>query len=305
MNRWSGTLCLALGLSMVPAAGHAQLARSSFVSSSEGWLSVTMPYPSAVPPTELASYTPDWISSLGGYIRIADPDGSGPTGNVQYWSAPASFLGYKAAAYGGALDFDLANEGSGSGSFAQEDILLVGGGVTLVHDLGGVPIGSFTHYSIPMSEAGWKSGGLAGPAATVAEFKEVLFSLTHLYIRAEYQLGPDTEYLDNVTLSAGTVAAPGVIPPTSFALSAPAPNPTPAGARLDFSLPSAGQADVAVFDASGRRVATLADGRWPAGVHPVFWNGRDASGHDAAPGLYWARATFGSLRAVRTLVRLR
>lgn len=305
MNRWNLVFWIALAACCVPSAAQAQLAQSTFVSSAEGWLSVTLPYPSAVPPTELASYAPTWVATLGGYIRITDPDGSGSTGNCQYWSAPASFLGFKAAAYGGALDFDLANSSGGFGTFAQEDILLIGSGLTLVHGLGGVPVGAFTHYTIPMSESGWKNGGLAGPQVSVSEFKAVLFSLERLYIRAEYQLGPDTQYLDNITLSAGTVAVPGGSPPLSFGLSAPTPNPSSADTRLEFSLPTASVGEVAVIDASGRRVTTLANGSWPAGMHSVTWSGLDAGGRSVAAGLYWARATFGPRQAVRCLVRLR
>jgi hypothetical protein len=204
---------LALGLlgSLLAAAAAAQsttdapLAQSSFATSTEGWLSITLPFPSALPPTVLGSFAPAWISSLGGYIRIADPDGSMPTGQVQYWSAPAKFLGFKSAAFGGSLEFDLANS-LGTSSFVQEDILLLGGGLTLVHSMGAAPLPAFTHYSIPLSSSGWKVGGLAGPAATDAQMQAVLASIDTLYIRAEHKNGQDDQYLDEVVMLSGPSA---------------------------------------------------------------------------------------------------
>ncbi len=184
----------------------APLAESSFVSGAEGWLSITLPYPSALPPTILGTYSPTWVSSLGGYIKLNDPDGSGQTGNAQYWVAPAAYLGDRSAAYGGSLELDLANS-STYPAFTQEDVLLIGGGLTLVHALGGAPVPAFTHFSIPMSETGWTVGAIAGPPASAQQMQCVLSAVEHLYIRAEYLNGPDTEFLDNVSLLTGPTAS--------------------------------------------------------------------------------------------------
>jgi len=49
------------------------------------------------------------------------------------------------------------------------------------------------------------------------------------------------------------------------------------------------EATLAVFDVSGRRVATLAHGRLSAGRHTARWSGRDERGVACGPGLYFAR----------------
>jgi hypothetical protein len=54
---------------------------------------------------------------------------------------------------------------------------------------------------------------------------------------------------------------------------------------LEFHTPMAGVARVRVFDARGRRVASLLDGWEPAGAHEVTWD----PGGAAAPGVYVAR----------------
>ena len=67
------------------------------------------------------------------------------------------------------------------------------------------------------------------------------------------------------------------------------PNPFNPGTTVTFSLARGGQVDLAVYDASGRRVATLAARPFAAGEHAVAWDGRDASGRAAASGMYLLR----------------
>jgi flagellar hook assembly protein FlgD len=97
-----------------------------------------------------------------------------------------------------------------------------------------------------------------------------------------------------------------VTPPVTvahLALAAPSPNPSSALTRLDFELPTAGVAELAVFDASGRRVATLAEGEQSAGVHSASWDGRSAGGARAAAGLYFARLVTPQGSVSRRIVR--
>ena len=68
-------------------------------------------------------------------------------------------------------------------------------------------------------------------------------------------------------------------PPTRFALLGTGPNPSRGAVEASFQLVHAAEITVEVFDAQGRRVATLASGSWPAGVHRATWAGaRPASG---------------------------
>ena len=79
----------------------------------------------------------------------------------------------------------------------------------------------------------------------------------------------------------------GTAPPsTRVSLSSPRPNPFTSSTQFVVTLPSAGQLDLAVHDLAGRRVATIATGRYGPGQHPFSWNG--AGAHD---GLYFVRLT--------------
>ena len=63
---------------------------------------------------------------------------------------------------------------------------------------------------------------------------------------------------------------------------------------------------VAIYDIAGRCVKTLADGELAEGLHTFSWDGTDAAGGRASPGVYWVRATTASgTHSAKTLVVLR
>lgn len=64
------------------------------------------------------------------------------------------------------------------------------------------------------------------------------------------------------------------------------PNPFNPRTRIDFRLDEGGPVNLAVYDLAGRRVALLADDRYPSGIHSVQWDGRTATGVPAAAGRY-------------------
>jgi len=76
------------------------------------------------------------------------------------------------------------------------------------------------------------------------------------------------------------------------------PNPTRGAARCRFTLPKPGNARVAIFDVTGRTVATLADGPFAAGPHDVRWDAH------ARAGVYFARIDAGSRHVSRRFVVL-
>ena len=78
-------------------------------------------------------------------------------------------------------------------------------------------------------------------------------------------------------------------PTGELVLASPWPNPSRSSASLAFTVPMTGRARLAIYDASGRRIATLLDGPISAGRHAAEWDGRGASGRTTAPGLYFAR----------------
>jgi subtilisin family serine protease len=81
----------------------------------------------------------------------------------------------------------------------------------------------------------------------------------------------------------------GVLPPVRFVRVAP--NPTRDDATVAFQLGRGQDVRVVVYDLKGRRVRAFVLGQLGAGAHAVGWDGRDASGHDVAAGVYLVRLT--------------
>jgi len=94
----------------------------------------------------------------------------------------------------------------------------------------------------------------------------------------------------------------GVGAPASRALSLRAsPNPFVRGTTLELAGPGAESARVRIFDPAGRVVRDLgicANGSFT-------WDGRDAAGVEARPGIYLARVTGGATPLETRLVKLR
>lgn len=68
------------------------------------------------------------------------------------------------------------------------------------------------------------------------------------------------------------------------------PSPTaPGPVRIDYALPSAGEAAIEIFTVGGRQVWRRSLGVAPVGERSVTWDGRLASGDLAGPGVYFAR----------------
>jgi hypothetical protein len=82
-----------------------------------------------------------------------------------------------------------------------------------------------------------------------------------------------------VTRALGEPIRVETAPPTRFALLGTGPNPSLGAVEATFQLAHAADITLELFDAQGRRVATLARGSWPAGIHRANWAGpRPASG---------------------------
>jgi glycosidase len=88
--------------------------------------------------------------------------------------------------------------------------------------------------------------------------------------------------------------------PAAFELAAPFPNPASVVATVSFSLPSASDVRLEVYDLLGRRVAVLVDGQLPAGGHQSLL---DAAG--LSSGVYLVRLQAGSEVATTRLTLVR
>lgn len=170
--------------------------------------------------------------------------------------------------------------------------------------------------------------GYTGRSAGFPLLQTVNVSLGTLYagqtVRVRFRIGCDAGVgaggwlLDNLSFSNldnqpflglgddQFVCAPvSVGPPAPHELSFAVDGPNPGRGRTSFrfGLPTAQSVEVAVFDVSGRRVATLADGSRGAGWHTASWSTND-DGSTPQAGLYFARLVTATGTVGSRIIRL-
>jgi len=89
--------------------------------------------------------------------------------------------------------------------------------------------------------------------------------------------------------SVGVVEKPSA--PQTFALLSNYPNPFNPNTTISFSLDNTQDIHLDVFDASGRKIRTLAQGIMQQGRHSMSWNGADDNGNGVPSGIYFCRLT--------------
>jgi hypothetical protein len=93
--------------------------------------------------------------------------------------------------------------------------------------------------------------------------------------------------------------------PAAGALGWNYPNPFNPSTTIPFSIGRDGEVELAVYDAAGRKIRTLASGYRPAGSHEAVWDGRTEGGLSAASGVYFVRMRSPGITAVRKIVLIR
>jgi hypothetical protein len=83
------------------------------------------------------------------------------------------------------------------------------------------------------------------------------------------------------------------------------PNPFNPTTTIAYSLALAGDAELVVYDVTGRRVRTLVDGFVTAGDHEVRWDGRDDGGEVVSSGVYFYRLRAGDVVETQRMVLLK
>jgi hypothetical protein len=67
------------------------------------------------------------------------------------------------------------------------------------------------------------------------------------------------------------------------------PNPSRDQVTLELSLPCPGDVSLSIYDAAGRLVRQLENGKAGSGTHSLLWDGRSERGVPVAPGVYLVR----------------
>jgi plastocyanin len=83
------------------------------------------------------------------------------------------------------------------------------------------------------------------------------------------------------------------------------PNPFSTVTGIEYVLPRRTSVTLGVYDARGRRVATLASGTRSVGPHSAAWDGRTEEGRSAPAGIYFYRLEADGIAVTKKLVLVR
>lgn len=160
----------------------------------------------------------------------------------------------------------------------------------------------------PLGATVWTTNGMAVSTAAGNQYGTTVVAdgdTVGIVLWTDQRAGGSDIYCQRVPLTitldvtAGAPEEPGGAPVRA------APNPAFGAVSFAFTLARAGDADLAVYDASGRRVRTLARGTRAAGAQSVTWDARDDAGRACAPGAYWARLRVDGVPIGASAVTLR
>jgi len=93
--------------------------------------------------------------------------------------------------------------------------------------------------------------------------------------------------------------------PQSYQLYQNYPNPFNPSTTISFDLPEESRVRLEIYDITGRKIRTLAEGRYPAGTHRVVWDGTDSRGQAVASGVYAYRIRAGKHITTRKLLLMK
>lgn len=122
---------------------------------------------------------------------------------------------------------------------------------------------------------------------SVVNMSIILWALT-TQVADRIQRGvPVDLQLDDLIDTTGTPPAPPPAPPQTRPIVV-APNPARPGCAVRYSLISAQQGSLVIYDAGGRRTRVLESGLLASGAHAPRWDGRDLDDRPAPSGVYFA-----------------
>jgi hypothetical protein len=152
------------------------------------------------------------------------------------------------------------------------------------------------HYAVVGSGSGLYIFDISDPANPVqAAHSDLARDIESIDIDGNY-----IYVLDHYSLMVFAFPATGVEDgqlAERFSLSQNYPNPFNAATTISYSLPSASDVNIDIFDIQGRKITTLAEGRKAAGAHAATWRADGISS-----GIYFYRLRAGDFSETRRMV---
>jgi hypothetical protein len=237
----------------------------------------------------------NWFDGLPRIPRQAQFDNSAPIAILGRSIAPTSFL--------------LKTLGRTPGGRGRVKIQYEVKVATALFDATGVVSGAFAVTSVP------GAGGSTVPLSLLASglnpgdryhWRLRVATDSPYFPHSRWLWAPDNAVTEaDLRMSATTGIDVAQAPPAAAWLEAGVPNPFTVSTEIAYALPNAAHLELGVYDVSGRKVATLAQGTELAGRHVVRWDGRSATGRPLPAGIYFVRLDLPGHQEARKMVLAR
>lgn len=105
----------------------------------------------------------------------------------------------------------------------------------------------------------------------------------------------------NVSVNKWEIVVPG-----DYKLFQNYPNPFNDGTKIEFEIPVKKNISLEIYDISGRLVNTLiSNEEFEAGLHGIYWNGKNEKGQNVSTGVYIYRLRFGNFSVSKRMSYIR
>jgi hypothetical protein len=162
--------------------------------------------------------------------------------------------------------------------------------------------GEFAGYAMTNAEGSYSINGLAAGYYYVFVDKPGFNESSTVMVNTGYDItgSPLSASADFTVTSTTSVVVDRTVLPTAYVLEQNYPNPFNPTTSIRYSLPTAGNVTLKVFDIVGKEVATLVNGFQQNGQYTVTFNASNLSS-----GMYFYRLETGSMTQVKKMVLLK
>ncbi|MEM1271003.1 MAG: T9SS type A sorting domain-containing protein [Bacteroidota bacterium] len=161
-----------------------------------------------------------------------------------------------------------------------------------------------THAQFAIPDYAIASGGTVSANGSMTLYSTVGQTATGVSSGADFQLQAGLWHRASDAPTTGvSTEADGV--PDRFQLHGNYPNPFNPSTTIAFDVPETTTLTLSVYDALGRRVATLADGPYAPGRYEIAWTARSDRGGELPSGLYLYRIETAGFAETRSMSLVR
>lgn len=125
------------------------------------------------------------------------------------------------------------------------------------------------------------------------------------YVTALYSGDIESAHSNEVPISIGTGSDDDSIVPVNTSFNSIYPNPFNPTTNLYYSVSTAGNVNLSVYNLKGQLISTLVNGHQEAGNYTTLWNGTDDNGKMVPSGIYLTKFESGDYTSTKKMILMK